>query len=220
MVVLFPSIGIQIRMYALVPMSLRSIEGSLTVNQGNGSPYIWSSARTQYIHNLLSDLHETENAYFDNVGMLGPSSKPCLVNAERDSQNLIVLFVCVFTYSLLWKRHHYRWRAANIDLYSALMAIEQWGLFSVPDLQWHGASVHLRGPVTLARTCFRALAVKLSLLVLTTYVYRARESNPDLPHVRRTPYNWANAAVQPIWLQIYNYYTLVLNANFILLGYR
>ena len=74
---------------------MRSIEGSLTVNQGNGSPYIWSSARTQYIHNLLSDLHETENAYFDNVGLLGPSSKPCLPNAERDSQNLIVL--CVFS---------------------------------------------------------------------------------------------------------------------------
>ena len=49
---------------------------------------------------------------------------------------------------------HYncRWMAANLDLCSALMAIEQWGFFSVPHLVWHGASVyndHLRRPVTL-----------------------------------------------------------------------
>ena len=44
-----------------------------------------------------------------------------------------------------------RWRAANFDLCSALMAIEQWGFFSVPHLLWHGASVyngHLRGTIT------------------------------------------------------------------------
>ena len=28
---------------------------------------------------------------------------------------------------LIWRRHHYRWRAANFDLCSALMAIKQWG---------------------------------------------------------------------------------------------
>ena len=44
-------------------------------------------------------------------------------------------------------------------------AIEQWGFFSVPNLQWHGASVyngHLRGPVTLTPVAER-LAVELSL---------------------------------------------------------
>ena len=31
-------------------------------------------------------------------------------------------------------------KAANFDLCSALIAIEQWGFFSVPHLLWHGAS--------------------------------------------------------------------------------
>ena len=30
--------------------------------------------------------------------------------------------------------NHYRWKAANFDLCSALMAIAQWGLFSVPTI--------------------------------------------------------------------------------------
>ena len=54
--------------------------------------------------------------------------------------------------SLIWRRHHDRWSAANFDLCSALIAIERWGVFSIPHLLWHGASVyngHLRGPVTL-----------------------------------------------------------------------
>ena len=41
----------------------------------------------------------------------------------------------------IWRRHHYWWRAANFDICSALMAIEQWGFFSVPHLLWQGASV-------------------------------------------------------------------------------
>ena len=60
---------------------------------------------------------------------------------------VFVLFVCL---GFLWKRHHYRWRIANFDLCSALIAIEQWGFFSVPHLLWQGASVYhglLRGPV-------------------------------------------------------------------------
>ena len=51
--------------------------------------------------------------------------------------------------SLIWRRHHCRWRAANFDLCSALMVFEQWGFFGVPHLLWHEASVyngHLRGP--------------------------------------------------------------------------
>ena len=53
---------------------------------------------------------------------------------------------------LIWRRRHCRWRTANFDLCSALMAIVQWGFFSVPHLLWHEASFydgHLRGPVTL-----------------------------------------------------------------------
>ena len=69
---------------------------------------------------------------------------------------MISLFVRLFGVyrptreSLIWRRHHYRWLAANFDPCSALMAIEQWGFFSLPHLLWHGASVynsHLRGPI-------------------------------------------------------------------------
>ena len=34
------------------------------------------------------------------------------------------IFVPLENFSLKYRRHHYRWRAANFDLYSALMAIE------------------------------------------------------------------------------------------------
>ena len=61
-------------------------------------------------------------------------------------------FVPFENFLLTWRRRHCRWRAANSDRCSALMAIEQWGFFSVPYLLWHRASVYngyLRGPVTL-----------------------------------------------------------------------
>ena len=60
--------------------------------------------------------------------------------------------VPIENFSFIWTRHQYRWSAAYFDLYSAFMAMEQWGFFSVPHLLWYGASVyngHLRGPVTL-----------------------------------------------------------------------
>ena len=78
------------------------------------------------------------------------------------------MFVCsgvfVPSFSPMWRRHHYRWRTTNFDLYSALMAIEQWGFFNVPHLL-HGASVyngHLRRPVGLTPVVER-LALELSL---------------------------------------------------------
>ena len=49
----------------------------------------------------------------------------------------LCLFVCLGffipleNYSLIWRRHHYQWRTANFDLSLALMAIEQWGFFSM-----------------------------------------------------------------------------------------
>ena len=88
---------------------------------------------------------------------------------------VICLLVCLEflvqleNFSLILRRHHYRWRAANFDLCSALMAIEQWGFFSVPHLLWHGASVyngHLWGSVTLTPFAERS-AVELSLPVFT-----------------------------------------------------
>ena len=94
------------------------------------------------------------------------------------------MFVCMFVWfivplediSFIWRRHHSRWRAANFDLCSALMAIEQWRFFSVPHLLLHGASVytgHLRGSVTLTPIAER-LAVELSLSFL---VCRGLDSN-------------------------------------------
>ena len=59
-------------------------------------------------------------------------------------------------------------RASNFDLCSALKAIEQWQIFSVPHL-WQGGYVyngHLRGPAALTPVAER-LAVGLSLPVFT-----------------------------------------------------
>ena len=44
----------------------------------------------------------------------------------------------------------YWWRSQNLDLYSTLMVIRQWGTPNQPHLTWGGSSVyhgHLRGPV-------------------------------------------------------------------------
>ena len=38
-------------------------------------------------------------------------------------------FVPLENFSLIWKRHHYRWWTTNFDLYLPLMAIENWWLF-------------------------------------------------------------------------------------------
>ena len=91
-------------------------------------------------------------------------------------------FVPLENFSLIWRRHHCRWRAANFDLCSALMAIEQWGFFSFPHLLWHGAFVHYghhRGPMTLTPIADR-LTVELS------YLFVRLRSTPNLPLARRT----------------------------------
>ena len=109
-------------------------------------------------------------------------------------------FVCVEfivpleNFSLLWRRHHCRWRAASFDLWSALMVIEQWGFLltchTYCDTGLPFYNGHLRGPVTLTPVAER-LAVELSLPDFTTQVCRDRRSNPDLPHARRTLYLYA-----------------------------
>ena len=53
---------------------------------------------------------------------------------------------------------------------SALVAVEQWGFFSVPHILWHGASFyngHLQRSVTFT-TIAESVAVELSLHVFTT----------------------------------------------------
>ena len=54
---------------------------------------------------------------------------------------LFVLLEFIFpleNFSLICRRHHCRWRAANFDLCSTLIAIEQWEFFNVPHPLRHG----------------------------------------------------------------------------------
>ena len=68
--------------------------------------------------------------------------------SNADDKNSYIWFVCLEffvpleNFSLNWRHHHCRWRAANFDLYSAFMAIEQWGFLSVSHLLWHWASIY------------------------------------------------------------------------------
>jgi hypothetical protein len=50
-------------------------------------------------------------------------------------------YVPLKNFSLIWRRHHCRWRAANFGLCSALRAFEQVGIFIMSHLLWHGTSV-------------------------------------------------------------------------------
>ena len=111
--------------------------------------------------------------------------------------NCIYLFVwlCFFVslenFSLVWRRYHCRWRAANFDLCSALRSIEQWGFFNVPHLLRHRPTVyigHLRGPVTLTPNAER-FAIELSLSVFKTLVCCSRmrgECSTSTPPRRST----------------------------------
>ena len=83
-------------------------------------------------------------------------------------------------FSLIWNRHHYRWRAANFDLCSALMVIEHSGFLSAPHLLWHGYNGHLQGPVTLTPIAER-LAVELSLPVFRLRSVTAGIRTHNLP---------------------------------------
>ena len=72
-------------------------------------------------------------------------------------------------FSSIWRRHHCRWRAANFDLCSVLMVIEQWEFFSAPHLLWHGTSVyncHLRESVKLTPIAERFAEQSLTVLRL------------------------------------------------------
>ena len=111
----------------------------------------------------------------------GQGLQVCLKKAnpllkDWNTCNILLIFVYLFgVFSLIWWPHRYRWRAAKFNLFSALMAIERWCLFSVPLLLWHSYPLyplsvynsHLRGPVTLTPIT-EHLAAELSLPVLTT----------------------------------------------------
>ena len=79
-------------------------------------------------------------------------------------------FVPIENFSLIWRRHYYRWRLANFGQCSPLMAIEQCGFFNVSHLLWHWPTLyngHFRGPVTLTTVAER-LAVEQQLWYVPT----------------------------------------------------
>ena len=55
-----------------------------------------------------------------------------ILNRRLENPFNNVFFVCLGfcvpfeNFSLIWRRYHFQWRALNFDLFSALMAIEQW----------------------------------------------------------------------------------------------
>jgi hypothetical protein len=61
---------------------------------------------------------------------------------------LFTIHVPLKSFSLIWRRHHYRLRAENLGLHlwSALRAFEQGWIFIVTHLLWHGASVFQSHP--------------------------------------------------------------------------
>ena len=77
-------------------------------------------------------------------GELG-SGRVCVLSVIASSywERFVCLgfFVPLEYFSLLWRRHRCRWRAANYDMCPALMAIEQWEFFDVPHLLWHAENV-------------------------------------------------------------------------------
>ena len=121
----------------------------------------------------------------------------------KSSNSTSQYFVCLFevfvvpfeNFSLKRRRHHYRWRAANL----ALVATEQWGFFGVPYLLWHGTSVYngnLWGPVTLTPFA-KHLAVELSLPVFATWVCRSWNFKTQPSECKaNAPTHCATAAVQ------------------------
>ena len=109
-------------------------------------------------------------------------------NLRRQATN-VCLFVLGFSshsrifhsYGVVTITGEERGRAANFDLCSALMVIEQWGFFSVPHLLWHWAFVYngLRRHMTLAPFAER-LSVELSLYLRFLSV-AAWIRTPNLP---------------------------------------
>ena len=131
----------------------------LQIGDWNSSLPFLKGRREQHCENTGTNFKH----FLQNHGQI--STKFCTNSNDSNRSNAamshlqsICLSVCLKfivpleNFSLIWRRHHCRWRAANFDLCSALMAIEQWGFFNVLHLLRQGPTVynsHLRGPVTL-----------------------------------------------------------------------
>ena len=58
----------------------------------------------------------------------------CLQCIPVHSFVYLKFFVPLENFTLIYRRYPCRWRTANINLCPALMATEQWGIFSVPPI--------------------------------------------------------------------------------------
>ena len=63
----------------------------------------------------------------------------------------VLIFVQLENFTLIWRHHHYRWRAANYDLCSALMAVEQWGFFGVLFKSWNENYMSIESKFTVKK---------------------------------------------------------------------
>ena len=126
---------------------------------------------------------------------------------------LVCLFLCLFVclrfyvplkdFSLIWRRHHYRWRVRNSDLCSALMAINQWVFFNVPHLLWHRPTLdngYPRGPVTYCRA-FRSCAISnyfkdLQCRSVSTWIEPRSHVDPVYPNVN---VDWNLMSIQSLY---------------------
>ena len=77
-------------------------------------------------------------------------------------------------FSFIWRRHHYRRRAINFDLCLALMAIEQTGFFSEPQLLWQGYPFIMSSPRTRETNAHRWA---FGSGAVTTCIYYAKYSD-------------------------------------------
>ena len=94
-------------------------------------------------------------------------------------------------FSLFWRCHHYRWKAANFDQCSAHIAIEQWGLLTPTvtrdtRLQWstpRTSDTHIycltfgSGAVT---TCLNVLHLSRLEFEHPIFLFRGKRSTPRL----------------------------------------
>ena len=98
----------------------------------------YAEYRLFYIQGETNNFRMHVSSYSGNAGFFSIFfAQITLINITLLAIEFIIkdycLFVCLFDCSfssnlrmiflLIWRRHHYRWRAANFDLCSALMAI-------------------------------------------------------------------------------------------------
>ena len=166
----------------------------LYVNQSNkylfhilNLTYYWIKSqsicvcRIHHLRSELSGAHLYLIMLIDKIDNISWNIKLKQISTLWDHTLIVHLFISLFVWGFPSHSRFFHlfgrvtitgegWQTTSFDLYSALMAIEQWGFFNVPHLLWHKPSLyqgHLQGPVTITFVAER-LALELSRPVLTT----------------------------------------------------